>query len=159
MTQESVGVAPDVEELLATAPSGETPDLSGAYPRLSEEQIRILSGYGSRRPTSRSELLITEGRPDEASIVALADPCTGWLAGTSRSTPAPPCAPARTRPWPPGVTPIGNRGGRPRCRRRLSRVCSRQATFAADRSSGVTSAVGEGAMAVRLVHEHLAQVG
>src|SRR4029079_19546164 len=49
MTQESVGVNADVEELLATAPPGETPDLSGAYPRLSEERIRMLSGYGSRR--------------------------------------------------------------------------------------------------------------
>ena len=71
MTQESVGVTPDVEELLATAPPGETPDLSGAYPRLSEERIRMLSGYGSRRPTSRGELLIVEGRPDEAFIVVL----------------------------------------------------------------------------------------
>ena len=71
MTQESVGVTPDVEELLATAPPGETPDLSGAYPRLSEERIRMLSGYGSRRLTSRGELLIVEGRPDEAFIVVL----------------------------------------------------------------------------------------
>ena len=71
MTQESVAVTPDVEELLATAPAGETPDLSGAYPRLSEERIRMLSGYGSRRPTSRGELLIVEGRPDEAFIVVL----------------------------------------------------------------------------------------
>jgi thioredoxin reductase (NADPH) len=71
MTQESVGVGPDVEELLDTAPPGETPDLSGAYPRLSEEQIGLLHGYGSRRPTSRGELLIVEGRPDEEFIVVL----------------------------------------------------------------------------------------
>ena len=71
MTQESVAVAHDVEELLATAPAGETPDLSGAYPRLGEERIRMLSCYGSRRPTSRGELLIVEGRPDEAFIVVL----------------------------------------------------------------------------------------
>ena len=31
----------------------------------------MLSGYGSRRPTSRGELLIVEGRPDEAFIVVL----------------------------------------------------------------------------------------
>jgi thioredoxin reductase (NADPH) len=71
MTQEFVGVSPDVEELLDTAPPGETPDLSGAYPRLSEEQIRMLSGYGSRRPTSRGESLIVEGGPDEAFTVVL----------------------------------------------------------------------------------------
>jgi thioredoxin reductase (NADPH) len=70
MTQESI-VGPDVEELLATAPPGETPDLSGAYPRLSAEQIQILSGYGSPRPTSRGELLIVEGHPDEAFTVVL----------------------------------------------------------------------------------------
>jgi thioredoxin reductase (NADPH) len=71
MTQESIGVSPDVEELLATAPPGETPDLSGAFPRLSEERIRMLCDYGSRRPTSLGELLIVEGRPDEAFIVVL----------------------------------------------------------------------------------------
>jgi thioredoxin reductase (NADPH) len=71
MTRESVGVGPDVEELLDTAPPGETPDLSGAYPRLSGERIRMLSGYGSRRPTARGELLIVEGHPDEAFIVVL----------------------------------------------------------------------------------------
>src|ERR1700749_2654217 len=71
MPKESVNVAPDVEELLATAPARETPDLSGAYPRLSEERIRMLSGYGSRRLTSRGELLIVEGRPDEAFVVVL----------------------------------------------------------------------------------------
>jgi len=71
MTRDSVGVRPDVEELLDTAPPGETPDLSGAYPRLSEERIRMLSFYGSRRPTSRGELLIVEGQPDEAFIVVL----------------------------------------------------------------------------------------
>jgi thioredoxin reductase (NADPH) len=71
MTQESVGVGPDVEELLDTAPPGETPDLSGAYPLLSEEQIGLLRGYGSRRPTSRGELLVVEGRPDEEFIVVL----------------------------------------------------------------------------------------
>jgi len=77
MTQESVGLTPDVEELLATAPPGETPDRSRAYSRLSEERIRILSGYGSRRPTSRGELLIIEGRPDEVKYVA--EYRAGWL--------------------------------------------------------------------------------
>ena len=71
MTQESVEAGPDVEALLATAPPGETPDLSGAYPRLHEDQIRMLDDCGTRRQTSRGDVLIAEGRPDATFVVVL----------------------------------------------------------------------------------------
>ncbi|HEY2224496.1 FAD-dependent oxidoreductase [Actinomycetospora sp.] len=63
--------ADDVERLLAAAPAGETPDLAGAYPRLSEERIRELGQYGSRRRTRRGEVLVTEGCPEESFLVVL----------------------------------------------------------------------------------------
>ncbi|WP_211189453.1 FAD-dependent oxidoreductase [Actinomycetospora sp. TBRC 11914] len=63
--------ADDVERLLATAPPGETPDLAGAYPRLSEDRIGVLSQDGSRRQTRRGEVLVTEGRPEESFLVVL----------------------------------------------------------------------------------------
>lgn len=59
----------DVERLLATAPPDETPDLSGAFPRLSEDRIRVLDEYGSRRPTRRGEVLYREGQPEESFLV------------------------------------------------------------------------------------------
>jgi thioredoxin reductase (NADPH) len=39
----------------------ETPDLNGAFPRLSDEQIGLLSKYGKRRPTKPGEVLFREG--------------------------------------------------------------------------------------------------
>jgi thioredoxin reductase (NADPH) len=39
----------------------ETPDLEGAFPRLSEEQISRLAKYGTRRPTQAGEVLYREG--------------------------------------------------------------------------------------------------
>ncbi|GLZ55570.1 FAD-dependent oxidoreductase [Actinomycetospora sp. NBRC 106378] len=65
----TTAAAEGVERLLATAPPDETPDLSGAFPRLSEDRIRVLDGYGSRRPTHRGEVLHTEGRPEESFLV------------------------------------------------------------------------------------------
>ena len=46
--------------------SVETPDRSGAFPRLSDEQVEQLGGYGRRRPTSRGDVLFREsdGRYD-----------------------------------------------------------------------------------------------
>ncbi|WP_458085904.1 FAD-dependent oxidoreductase [Streptomyces malaysiensis] len=44
----------------AAAPD-ETPDLYGAYPRLTPKQIRFLSGHGTRRPVAAGEVLIREG--------------------------------------------------------------------------------------------------
>lgn len=64
-------VADGVERLLATAPPGETPDLTGAHPRLSEDRIRVLDQYGSRRRTHRGEVLVTEGSPEESFLVVL----------------------------------------------------------------------------------------
>lgn len=60
-----------VERLLDTAPAGETPDLTGAYPRLSEERIRVLDQYGSRRRTRRGEVLVAEGSREESFLVVL----------------------------------------------------------------------------------------
>jgi thioredoxin reductase (NADPH) len=60
-----------VEELLADVPPGETPDLSGAFPRLEESRLRALEAWGERRSTSRGEVLITEGEPEETFYVLL----------------------------------------------------------------------------------------
>jgi thioredoxin reductase (NADPH) len=63
--------ADDVERLLATAPPGETPDLTGAFSRLSEDRIRMLGRYGSRRRTRHGDVLVTEGCPEESLLVVL----------------------------------------------------------------------------------------
>jgi len=69
MTQETTTAG--IEELLDTAPVGETPDLAGAFPRLSDDQIRLLSAYGTVRPTRRGEQLVVEGCSEEQLIVVL----------------------------------------------------------------------------------------
>jgi thioredoxin reductase (NADPH) len=43
------------------APLAETPDLYGAFPRLSDEQLGMLSQHGERRPTRPDEVLFREG--------------------------------------------------------------------------------------------------
>jgi thioredoxin reductase (NADPH) len=60
-----------VEDLLADVPPGETPDLSGAFPRLEETRLRELEAWGERRPTSRGEVLIAEGDPEDTFCVVL----------------------------------------------------------------------------------------
>ena len=50
----------------------ETPDLDGAYPRLSDEQIGALEPYGERRATSAGEVLIQAGRRSDSFYVLLA---------------------------------------------------------------------------------------
>ncbi|MFC4592040.1 FAD-dependent oxidoreductase [Sphaerisporangium corydalis] len=50
----------------------ETPDLRGAYPRLSEPQIRALSLHGSRRPAHPGDVLFGEGDPCTCFFVVLA---------------------------------------------------------------------------------------
>jgi thioredoxin reductase (NADPH) len=60
-----------VDELLAEVPPGETPDLSGAFPRLEESRIRTLEAWGERRPTTRGEVLIAEGDPEDSFVVVL----------------------------------------------------------------------------------------
>jgi thioredoxin reductase (NADPH) len=42
-------------------PLAETPDLNGAFPRLSEEQIGMLERHGERRRTQQEEVLVREG--------------------------------------------------------------------------------------------------
>src|ERR1700704_6103391 len=39
----------------------ETPDLAGAFPRLSDPQIEALGRHGERRPTKRDEVLFRQG--------------------------------------------------------------------------------------------------
>ncbi|MFE5192078.1 cyclic nucleotide-binding domain-containing protein, partial [Streptomyces sp. NPDC056628] len=49
----------------------ETPDVYGAYPRLSEDQIARLAEHGQRRNTAPNEVLIREGEPCETFYVVL----------------------------------------------------------------------------------------
>ncbi len=49
----------------------ETPDLSGAFPRLESAQIEMLAAHGDRHTTSPGEVLIIEGEPDPAFFVVL----------------------------------------------------------------------------------------
>lgn len=49
----------------------ETPDVAGAYPRLTEEQIMLLSRYGTRKQVARHDLLFCEGDRDCDFFVVL----------------------------------------------------------------------------------------
>ncbi|MFC0863957.1 FAD-dependent oxidoreductase [Sphaerimonospora cavernae] len=49
----------------------ETPDLHGAYPRLSRAQIERLGAGGARRPMSRDDVLFTEGALSDNLFVVL----------------------------------------------------------------------------------------
>jgi thioredoxin reductase (NADPH) len=60
-----------IQDLLAGIPPGETPDLSGAFPRLEESRLRALEVVGERRPTTRGEVLIAEGEPEDTFFVVL----------------------------------------------------------------------------------------
>jgi thioredoxin reductase (NADPH) len=57
----------------ATQPEvlSETPDLYGAFPRLTSEQIEALTAYGERRRTRSGELLYREGDPESDFFVIL----------------------------------------------------------------------------------------
>lgn len=50
----------------------ETPDVYGAFPRLSEAQIEALAAHGHRRPTHPGEVLFREGDPSCDFFVILA---------------------------------------------------------------------------------------
>jgi thioredoxin reductase (NADPH) len=50
----------------------ETPDLYGAFPRLSEAQIETLAAHGHRRRTHPGEVLFREGDPGCDFFVILA---------------------------------------------------------------------------------------
>jgi thioredoxin reductase (NADPH) len=60
-----------VEQLLADVPPGETPDLSGAFPRLEETSIRELEAWGERRSTTPGDLLVAEGEQEDTFHVLL----------------------------------------------------------------------------------------
>jgi thioredoxin reductase (NADPH) len=53
-------------------PLAETPDLYGAFPRLSEAQIEALAAHGHRRSTQPGEVLFREGDPSCDFFVVLA---------------------------------------------------------------------------------------
>jgi thioredoxin reductase (NADPH) len=52
-------------------PLPETPDLDGAYPRLTDQQIEMLAAHGERRPTRTSEVLLREGERSDEFLVLL----------------------------------------------------------------------------------------
>jgi thioredoxin reductase (NADPH) len=54
-----------------TAPVVETPDLYGAFPRLSDAQIETLGAYGRRRPTRRGDILALAGHEFDEFLVVL----------------------------------------------------------------------------------------
>jgi thioredoxin reductase (NADPH) len=61
---------------MSTKPSSEpgglpeTPDLQGAFPRLSDDQIHTLAAHGERRPTRPDQMLFAEGeRCDEFFVI------------------------------------------------------------------------------------------
>jgi thioredoxin reductase (NADPH) len=60
-----------LEDLLADVPPGETPDLSGAFPRLEESRLRALEAWGERRSVARGEVLIAEGEREDTFYVVL----------------------------------------------------------------------------------------
>ncbi|MDX6313577.1 MAG: thioredoxin reductase, partial [Streptomyces sp.] len=49
----------------------ETPDLYGAYPRLTDDQIDRLATEGDRLPVEPGQVLIREGEPNEQFLVVL----------------------------------------------------------------------------------------
>lgn len=61
--------APPVEQVSANLQ--ETPDIYGAYPRLSDMQIATLETGGERRSVDRGEILVREGTPSEHFYVIL----------------------------------------------------------------------------------------
>jgi thioredoxin reductase (NADPH) len=71
VTTRSAGEDQGLEDLLADLPPGETPDLTGAFPRLEESQLQMLEGWGERRPAPRGEVLIAEGEPEDTFYVVL----------------------------------------------------------------------------------------
>jgi thioredoxin reductase (NADPH) len=52
-------------------PLAETPDIDGAYPRLSDDQIKTLAVGGIRRPIQRGDILVREGTRSDQFFVIL----------------------------------------------------------------------------------------
>src|SRR3954449_5303890 len=71
MTAATAAGPSGLEQLLADLPPDETPDLSGAYPRLEESQLRAVEASGRRRPVARGEVLVAEGKPERVFHVVL----------------------------------------------------------------------------------------
>ena len=71
MTTRSAEADQTLEDLLADLPPEETPDLTGAFPRLEDSQLQLLEGWGERRTVPRGEVLITEGEPEVTFYVLL----------------------------------------------------------------------------------------
>jgi thioredoxin reductase (NADPH) len=59
-------------DLAEAAALPETPDLDGAYPRLSQAQLETLEPYGERRPIQAGDVLYAEGDPSDSLYVILA---------------------------------------------------------------------------------------
>lgn len=59
-------------DLKVPADRPETPDVSGAYPRLTDEQLMTLSRYGDRRSVPEGTVLFCEGDQDCGFFVVLA---------------------------------------------------------------------------------------
>lgn len=55
----------------ASTPLAETPDLHGAYPRLSDDQIALLEAGGARRPVEIGDALVREGERSDYFFVVL----------------------------------------------------------------------------------------
>jgi thioredoxin reductase (NADPH) len=58
-------------DLRVPADEPETPDISGAYPKLTDEQLMTLSRYGDRRSVPRGTVLFCEGDRDCSFFVVL----------------------------------------------------------------------------------------
>jgi thioredoxin reductase (NADPH) len=58
-------------DLRVPADQPETPDVSGAYPRLTDDQLMTLSRYGARRRVPRGTVLFCEGDQDCGFFVVL----------------------------------------------------------------------------------------
>jgi thioredoxin reductase (NADPH) len=69
MSEQSISAEPRTS-LRATLPP-ETPDLHGAYPRLSKAQLETLSAYGVRRTVAPGEVLLAAGEPSAYFYVVL----------------------------------------------------------------------------------------
>ena len=64
-------VVPSSQIPLGEGTLTETPDVSGAFPRLEPAQLERLAAQSERRPTEVGDVLITEGEPDPAFYVVL----------------------------------------------------------------------------------------
>lgn len=54
-----------------STPLAETPDMYGAYPRLSADQVAILAEGGARRTVAAGETLVREGERADSFFVIL----------------------------------------------------------------------------------------